>query len=217
MQSTETALYIGTAVLTILWSVWTYLLWSDKSALQEFSGRRFYLIAAPSGYFLLLALSGWQKAQMIRLDLVGIAAYDAVILISWLALLIARALRLGEFKRAYVGILTFYNVLSILLLAAVYLVRLFPPLLIRITALLSQGIHLEFFRFAWVGLDPTRHEQDLVSVANKALIAVISYIPVTIFRALYVNRQMSRHRRELGDEIEQLKRRVGDLERKQKG
>jgi hypothetical protein len=217
MATTETALYIGTAVLTILWSVWTYLVWSDKSALQEFSGKRFYLIAAPSGYFLLLALSGWQKAQVIRLDLVGIAAYDAVIVVSWLALLIARALRLGEFKRAYVGILTFYNVLSILLLAAVYLVRFFPPLLIRVAALLRQGVHLEFFRFAWVGLDPTRHEQDLVSVANKALIAVISYIPVTVFRALYVNRQMSRHRRHLNEEIDELKRRVSELERRHKG
>jgi len=214
MQTAETALYIGTAVLTILWSVWTYLVWSDKSALEEVSGRRFYLIAAPSGYFLLLALSGWQKAQVLRLDLIGIALYDAVIVVSWLALLIARGLRVRSVKRAYVTILSLYNNLSILLVAGVYLVRLFPPLLIRLTHLLSQGIHLEFFRFAWVGLDPSTHEQDLVSVANKALIAVISYIPVTIFRAVYVNRQMTRHRRELTEEIEELKRRVTALEKK---
>lgn len=214
MPAAETALYIGTGVLTILWSVWTYSLWSDKSALEEASGRRFYLIAGPSGYFLLLALSGWQKAQMLRLDLVGIALYDAVIVVSWLALLIARLARRRAFKRAYGAILGAYNVLSILLVAGVYLVRLFPPLLIRLTALLSQGARLEFFRFAWIGLDPTRHEQDLVSMANKALIAVLSYIPVTIFRALYVNRQMSRQRRELAEQIEELRGRVSELERK---
>jgi len=216
MQTMETALYIGTAVLTILWSVWTYLVWSDKSALEEFSGRRFYLIAAPSGYFLLLALSGWQKTQLLRLDLVGIAVYDALIVLAWLALLIARGLRLGAFKRAYVAILTVYNVLSILLVAGVYLVRLFPPALIRLTNLLTQGIHLDFFRFAWIGLDPATHEQDLVSMANKMLIAVISYVPVTIFRAVYVNRQMSRHRREVTEEIDNLKRRVSELENKRK-
>ena len=216
MNTMETALYIGTAVLTILWSVWTYLVWSDKSALEEFSGRRFYLIAAPSAYFLLLALSGWQKAQTIRLDLVGIVAYDALIVLSWLVLLLARALHVGRFKRAYVVVLSLYNVLSVLLVAAVYLVRMFPPVLIRVTALLQQSFRLDFFRFAWVGLDPTKHEQDLVSMANKVLIAVISYVPVTIFRAVYLNRQMGRHRRELAEEIEQLKRRIGELERGQK-
>ena len=57
----ETALYIGTAILTIAWSVWTYLTWSDRSRLEDYTGKRFYLIASPSGYFLLLALAGWWR------------------------------------------------------------------------------------------------------------------------------------------------------------
>ncbi len=35
----DTAIYLGTAALTVGWSVWTYLLWADKAQLPEDSKR----------------------------------------------------------------------------------------------------------------------------------------------------------------------------------
>jgi hypothetical protein len=210
----ETALYIGTAVLTIAWSVWTYLSWSDRSRLEDYTGKRFYLIASPSGYFLILALAGWQRVQFLRLDLIGLAVYDCLIVLCWLVLLISRGLRVGQFKRIYTRTLVFFNCTAIVLVACVFLIRLFPPLLIRLSDFISQGIRLEFFRFAWIGLDPESHERDFISMANKILIALLSYIPITVLRTLYVSRQMSRQRRWITGEINSLKAKLEDLETK---
>jgi hypothetical protein len=213
----ETALYIGTAILTIAWSVWTYLTWSDRSRLEDYTGKRFYLIASPSSYFLLLALAGWQRVQLIRLDLIGLAVYDCLIVLCWTILLVARGFRAGQFKKTYTGVLAFFNVMAVLLVGGVFLIRFYPPLLIRVTHFVDQGIHLEFFKFAWVGLDPETHERDLVSMANKVLIAVFSYIPITVLRTLYIHRQISRQRKWITTEINTLKHKIEELERKQKG
>jgi hypothetical protein len=211
----ETALYIGTAILTIAWSVWTYLTWSDRSRLEDYTGKRFYLIASPSGYFLLLALAGWQRIQLIRLDLIGLAVYDCLTILCWIVLLIARGLKVGQFKKIYTRVLVFFNVVAIVLVAGIFLIRLFPPLLIRLSDFINQGIHLEFFKFAWIGLDPESHERDFISMANKILIALFSYIPITVLRTLYISRQMGRQRKWITREISNLKRKIEELEKKQ--
>ena len=212
----EMALYIGTAVLTIAWSVWTYLTWSDRSRLEDYTGKRFYLIASPSGYFLLLALAGWQRVQMIRLDLIGLAIYDILIVLCWILLLIARGLKASQFKKMYTRVLVVFNIVAVLLVGGVFLIRLFPPLLIRISDFVSQGIRLDFFKLAWIGLDPETHERDFISMANKILIALFSYIPITVLRTLYTHRQISRQRKWITWEINALKRKIEELENKQK-
>lgn len=212
----EMALYIGTAILTIAWSVWTYLTWSDRSRLEDYTGKRFYLIASPSGYFLLLALAGWQRVQLIRLDLIGLAVYDFLTILCWIVLLIARGLKVGQFKKIYTRTLVFFNVVAIVLVAGIFLIRLFPPLLIRLSDFINQGVRLEFFKFAWIGLDPETHERDFISMANKILIALFSYIPITMLRTLYISRQMSRQRRWITTEISNLKRKIEELEKKLK-
>ena len=212
----EMALYIGTAVLTIAWSVWTYLTWSDRSRLEDYTGKRFYLIASPSGYFLLLALAGWQRVQMIRLDLIGLAIYDILIVLCWILLLIARSLKASQFKKMYTRVLVVFNIVAVLLVGGVFLIRLFPPLLIRISDFVSQGIRLDFFKFAWIGLDPETHERDFISMANKILIALFSYIPITVLRTMYTHRQISRQRKWVTMEINALKRKIEQLESKHK-
>jgi len=212
----EMALYIGTAVLTIAWSVWTYLTWSDRSRLEDYTGKRFYLIASPSGYFLLLALAGWQRVQMIRLDLIGLAIYDILIVLCWILLLIARGLKASQFKKMYTRMLVVFNIVAVLLVGGVFLIRLFPPLLIRVSDFINQGIRLDFFKFAWIGLDPETHERDFISMANKILIALFSYIPITVLRTLYTHRQISRQRKWVTMEINALKRKIEQLEKKSK-
>jgi len=212
----EMALYIGTAILTIAWSVWTYLTWSDRARLEDYTGKRFYLIASPSGYFLLLALAGWQRVQVIRLDLIGLAVYDILIVLCWIPLLIARGLKASQFKKMYIRLLAFFNVVAVLLVAGIFLIRLFPPLLIRVSDFINQGIRLDFFKFAWIGLDPETHERDFISMANKILIALFSYIPITVLRTLYTHRQISRQRKWVTMEINALKRKIEQLEKKSK-
>jgi hypothetical protein len=211
----EMALYIGTAILTIAWSVWTYITWSNRSRLEDYTGKRFYLIASPSGYFLLLALAGWQRVQMIRLDLMGLAVYDCLIVLCWLLLLIFRGLKASQFKKMYIRVLAFFNIVAVLLVACVFLIRLFPPLLIRVSDFINQGIRLDFFKFAWIGLDPETHERDFISMANKILIALFSYIPITVLRTLFMHRQISRQRKWITLEINALKRKIEELEQKQ--
>ena len=212
----ETALYIGTAILTIAWSVWTYLTWSDRSRLEDYTGKRFYLIASPSGYFLLLALAGWQRVQMIRLDLIGLVVYDGLIILCWIILLIARGLAARSYKKLYTRVLVFFNLAAIVLVAAIFLIRMFPPLLIRVSDFINQGIRFEFFKFAWIGLDPESHERDFLSMANKILIALFSYIPITVLRTLYTHRQIARQRKWITTEITALKRRIEELEKQRK-
>jgi hypothetical protein len=212
----EMALYIGTAILTIAWSVWTYLTWSDRSRLEDYTGKRFYLIASPSSYFLLLALAGWQRIQVIRLDLIGLAVYDILIVLCWILLLIARGLKASQFKKLYIRVLAVFNIVAVLLVGGVFLIRLFPPLLIRVSDFITQGIRLDFFKFAWIGLDPETHERDFISMANKILIALFSYIPITVLRTLYTHRQISRQRKWVTTEINALKRKIEQLENQHK-
>ena len=106
--------------------------------------------------------------------------------------------------------------MAVLLVGGVFLIRLFPPLLIRVSDFITQGIRLDFFKFAWIGLDPETHERDFISMANKILIALFSYIPITVLRTLYTHRQISRQRKWVTTEINALKRKIEQLENKHK-
>jgi cell division protein FtsB len=67
-----------------------------------------------------------------------------------------------------------------------------------------------------VAVNPETHQQDLASMANKVLIALLSYIPISLIRSILVNRQIARQRREMYRELEDLKKRVAELERSEK-
>jgi len=205
----DTALYAGTGLLTVTWSVWAYLSWADHAGLPEGSGARFLLILGPSSTFLLLALAGWQRAGLLRLDLVGIVAFDVLTLAVWLALLLCRWLRIREYRKLYTFALVLYNGAALALILLAYLIKLFPPLLIRFTGLMRQLSRLDFFHFAWIGLDPQTHERDLVAMLNRVLIALLSYLPVALIRAAYLSRQ----RRKMAEDLESLKTRLEKLEK----
>ena len=210
----ETILYICTAALTVAWSVFTYIAWTDKERRGEYVVGRFFLIIGPSAYFLLLILAGWSRVQALRLDMIGIAALDVLTAVCWLGLLVARVVRSTDPKRTLAGFLITYHILAGLLVVGVFLVRSFPPLRIPISAWIDQGMRLDFLRFAWKELNPEARQQDLASMANKVLIALLSYIPISLIRSILVNRQISRQRREMFRMIEELKKRLDDLERR---
>jgi hypothetical protein len=210
----ETILYICTAALTVAWSVFTYIAWSDAERRGEYVVGRFFLIIGPSAYFLLLILAGWSRVRELRLDMVGIAGLDVLTAACWLGLLLARAFRPRDPKRALAGFLVAYHVLAGLLVLVIFLVRSFPPLRIPLASWIEQGLRLQFLRLAWKELNPEARQQDLAAMGNKVLIALLSYIPVSLVRSILVNRQISRQRRETYRLIEELKKRLEELERR---
>ena len=212
----DTGIYIGTALLTVAWTVWFYIAWGDKADLSDESGLRFPLLIAPSLYFLLIALSGWAQALFIRLDLIGLVVYDALILFCWLAMLILHGRRGANYTKGYVILLSLFNILAIILTGAVHLIKLFPPLIIRLSNLFAQGVHLEFFKFAWIGLDPETHANDLAGMVNKIFIALLSYIPITLLRTLYISRKINRQQHQTAAEIRILRDKIEQLESKLK-
>jgi hypothetical protein len=210
----ETILYLCTAALTVAWSVYTYIAWTDKERRGEYVVGRFFLIIGPSAYFLLLILAGWSRVRELRLDMIGIAALDVLTAACWLGLLLARAFRPRDPKRTLASFLIAYHVLAALLVLAIFLVRSFPPLRIPLASWIGQGLRLEFLRFAWKELNPEARQQDLAAMGNKVLIALLSYIPISLIRSILVNRQISRQRRDMFREIEELKKRLEELERR---
>lgn len=82
----ETAIYITSVLITILWSVWNYRLWTTKAQLREESIFRFVLIMGPSAYLLVCLLAGWRGGAGLRLDLLGIIVLDIVMLFCSLLL-----------------------------------------------------------------------------------------------------------------------------------
>jgi hypothetical protein len=210
----ETILYICTAALTVAWSVFTYIAWTDAERRGEYVVGRFFLIIGPSAYFLLLILAGWSRVRELRLDMVGIAGLDVLTAACWLGLLLARAFRPPDPKRTLAGFLVAYHILAALLVLVIFLVRSFPPLRIPLASWIDQGLHLQFLRFAWKELNPEARQQDLAVMGNKVLIALLSYIPISLIRSILVNRQISRQRREMFRMIEELKKKVEDLERR---
>ncbi len=193
---TESGIYLGTALATVLWSVWIYLAWVEKAGLPEDSPLRFLAIFSPSAYLLAMALAGWQGARLVRLDLAGLVALDGLTLLCGLALLL-RGFRGEQARRGCVSVLFIYNGAAVLLILVFHLVRAFPPLLIGLASLLGQARRIDLFSLAWVGLDPETHRQDLTSMLNKLLIALLSYIPIAALRAMALARQRRRMQREL--------------------
>jgi len=213
----ETILYVATAAMAIAWSVYTYIIWSERERRGEYVVGRFFMLVGPSAYFLLLILAGWSRDKSLRLDLIGIALLDAVTAVCWLSLLVARAVRSADPRRATAGFLVAYHILAGLLVLGVLLVRAFPPLRIPLASWVQQGLHTDFLRLAWSGLNPEARQQDVGAMANKVLIALLSYIPISLIRSILVNRQISRQRRDMYRELKELKDRVAELERTKPG
>ncbi|HUV08309.1 MAG TPA: hypothetical protein VMX75_11300 [Spirochaetia bacterium] len=204
----DTAIYLGTAALTVVWSVWTYLLWADKAQLPEDSGFRFLMMIGPTAFFILTAMSGWEQLLFLRLDLIGILALDFVTLISILALVVISSVQRLRKKGRFRLVLILYFTMASGITIFCHVIKLFPPTLLRMYEWVKQGLELDFFKFAWVGLDTQTKESDLVGMLNKIVIAVLSYIPIAMVRFVYGIHQ----RKKLQQEIEDLQRRIDSLE-----
>ena len=209
----ETALYIGTAIVTVLWSVWIYLSWQERARLREDSGFRVLLIVAPSSYFLLVSLSGWATISDFRVDLAALVVLDAITVGCGLVLGILILLTKVDQRGAYVALLVIYNAAALMTVAATFVIRHHPPLIARLASIVGQWGKLDFFSFTWLGAGQGGGQPDLVGMLNKMLIALLSYIPIAVVRSVGSARQ----RRRLLREVASLRARVDSLEQRVSG
>jgi hypothetical protein len=206
----ELWVYAGTTGITIFWSVWLYLLWSDKAKFTEESALRTVLMTGPSLYFLLTAFAGWYPEASLRIDLLGLAALNTVTILS--AVLLFLFIRIGRhgFRKAYAAALITYNSFGILLVLCIFSLRLFPPFLIRLSSLLARFSEVDFFSILWAGLNPETNDRDIAGTLNKILIALFSYVPLMALRFLYIRRRYGK----LQKDMLHLQSRISQLEKK---
>lgn len=203
----ETAIYITSVLITILWSVWNYRLWTTKAQLREESIFRFVLIMGPSAYLLVCLLAGWRGGAGLRLDLLGIIVLDIVMLFCSLLLGIGQITPM-VYKTWYITIFVVYNVITIAVIIGVYVLRVNPVLAIRLSGLLRTLSNIRFFSFEWIGFDAEKRERDVTVLLNRVIIAMLSYIPVAVLRYLSGARQRIR----LQNRIDSLEKRLRNLE-----
>ena len=207
----DTAIYLVTAAITIVWAVWTYLLWADRAGLPEDSGLRFLLFVGPTVFFIVTALAGLDKILYLRLDVIGILALDCLTLICVLFLIVVFYVLRRKSSRAYRFILLFYFIGAASITAVSHLIKLSPTMLLTVYGWIQQATQIRFFRFAWVGVDPQTSAVDLVGMLNKIVIAVLSYVPIAMARFIYNTHQRKRFHLQ----IDELRDRIESLEKKQ--
>jgi len=206
----DTAIYLVTALITVVWAVWTYLLWADRAGLPEESGLRFLLIVGPTVFFIITALAGWEKTLYLRLDIIGILALDAVTLISLVFLVVVYYVLRRRTSGGYRLALIFYFIAGAFITALSHLLKYSTSMLLLLYGWVNELAELEFFKFAWVGLETAGGDSDLVGVLNRVLIAVFSYIPIAMVRFIYNNHQ----RKKFEQQIDELRSRLEELERR---
>lgn len=188
----ETLLYLVTAFLTIAFSVWIYLAWVEKAGLNESSGKRFILILTPSTYFLIITLTySYHINKLIRFDLLGLMVFDVFLLIAVFALVFVFSFTKFNNKRSYIFILSLFNFFSIILIIFINYLKNSPVFLIYFSSLIRDWGDLNFFSFNWLSVKIENGGLDLVSLLNRVVIAVLSYIPISVIRFAYVRHQTS--------------------------
>jgi len=188
----ESLIYIGTALITVLWSVWIYSLFGKRVGLSEDSGFRYVLIILPSSLFLLILFSNWQSSLFIRLDLIGLVLLDVVTVIAAVILLFVLNIKGIDDRKGYIFTLLLYFLASLLLVVMVFAVKIFPPLLIRVYQVIEESKKFNFGNFTWSWLNPEKHENSVASLMNKLLLALLTYIPLSLVRFFYNRRQMKK-------------------------
>jgi len=194
----ETAVYGITVVLTIIWSVWNDAVWKTSAGLPEGSPVRMLNVAGPSIYFLFTALSGWQLGSALRLDLVGLLVLDILIILLSLSLAVVLRLSPGKRKTGYLWILSLYNVTALSTVVFCQTAAQSPLTLIRVSAFFEDFREVDIFSIVWAGVEDENGGRDLAGLLNKMIIALFSYIPVSLLRFAAAAKQKQRLLKELG-------------------
>lgn len=207
----DNGIYLATAILTIVWSVRLYMSWHDKGALKEESGLRYATIFMPVIWFLAIIFIGLGQMRVVKLDIVGLLMLDGITVIA----LITSFLVLGRFRKSkgtqrqgFLVLIWGYNILGLIIAVLMLILRRYPVILIRVTNLFYQLTSVDLLSFTWIGGSGEAREQDFISMLNKILIALLSYIPVSLVRFFAIRYQRIQTKKEL----DKLKFRVDNIE-----
>ena len=74
----------------------------------------------------------------------------------------------------------------------IFAVKIFPPLLIKVYQVIEESRKFDFGKLTWGWLNPENHENSVSSLMNKLLLALFTYIPLSLVRFIYNRRQMKK-------------------------
>ncbi len=206
----EIIIYLFTASITIAWSVWVYIYWEEGALLPEDAGMRFFLIITPSSFFLLTVIIGMDRLQFFRPDIMGLLAIDVITIISSALLFILIKIGSTDKQKAYTTVVVLYNIGCALVVIGIFVLSKSETLRNKLQELTAELQKLDILSFNWAGLNTETEEQSLIDVLNKVLIALFSYIPITVIRFISLKRQ----KKKISKDIEDLRRTVFELQEK---
>jgi hypothetical protein len=195
-------IYIIGAVISVAWSLWLYTIW-EKTGFSESSPFRFALLFFPATTFLLISISGWSSVFFLRIDMLGLLLFFLLIIGSWLFQFITLPLTPALYKKLYRISLIINLAGSIMIALFVYVVKLYPMAGISLFSFFKSFENIKSLELFWHLLNPETNTQDTFSAMNKLLIALCSYLPLTLVRIWYTNRKFKVLKREI-DEIKKI-------------
>jgi len=206
MENTLLILYIPVALISVLWSFWAHGLWEKIPGLKDDSGWRTWALLSGPTWFLVLAFTG-SGPSTLPLDFIGMVPYGIVMLLGLAAFGFLGLLKHNK-KQVFLWMFISVQALALLILAILLLSHMVLPLRVWL------AIWLEFLIQMFEGrgfelFQPVDPAGNLNFQLDKIFIALISYLPMSIFRILYTQHLFRGMRRE----ISLLKNRLDRLEK----
>jgi len=194
-------LYFITMIIVVGWSLFLYRTWEHPLYLGEDNILRFALMVAPSTFFLITLFSAYPRVNPLPLDIFGMIFQIVLIALLYITFLILTWRRgAKQYKNSYILITLLYMGLSLGVIILLYSVRFFPPLLIPFMYLWEEAQQIDLIQLLWARLSPQNDTLQTDFLINKALIAFISYVPITLVRMAYTAHTQKR----LKNQINQL-------------
>lgn len=202
------AVYFFTAIVTVAWSIWSYLLWERHKELRSESILRSWFMLAPSFWFIAAASAGWGDF-FLRLDLIGLVVLVAIQAVS--AVVLAGFVLSGKLgKDAYFGVMIGNSIAVFLWVVFLHLVRNYPPLTVQFAVFQAYLSDPDSLFHHLLSVEVAGEKGEIATIFDKALIALLSFIPVAVFRSILLNIKLNKMRKE----ISILREKVGALEEK---
>jgi hypothetical protein len=107
-------------------------------------------------------------------------------------------------------VVVLYNIGCALVVTGIFVLSKSETLRNKLLELTAELQKLDILSFNWAGLNTETEEQSLIDVLNKVLIALFSYLPITVIRFISLKRQ----KKKIARDIEDLRRTVFELQEK---
>lgn len=197
-------LYLIGALVIIAWSMWLFHIWQKRAGLTESSPFRFILLFLPATGFFLISISGWSSIIFLRIDIIGFVFYFFIIFITWLFQFLTLPLETQTYKNTFIISIIICQAGSFAVVCFVYILKFYPIAGISISAFFRSFEGIKGLEIIWYLVNPETNKQDTFNLANKLLITLCTYLPLTLVRMWYTNRKF----KQLKQEIDEIKNEI---------